>query len=268
MDALRLPPGLENRETSGFPLSIGTGLALETLFEPQEDSLSETAVEQTVDLTKYSTYAFNVGTLLRNILGSVKGQDAVSIQGKYYLYVLIEEITFLEEFFQEKGLNIAFYINSYTFFKKNYKDKLRKSSTDKQYAIDAITDFCLGKVIKTKQNIQTFVQELTFPKRTSVLVLTHIPADLLSYGRFSTLDLLESHTGTIKTRRHWNTKYFKVPGKDMSFLPFMEYLLVNFGDSVMFKPAPIKERLAIYEQLEKKGVNPLTSEMSFGFLLK
>ena len=179
--------------------------------------------------------------------------------------ILKEEIEFLQGFFQANSVPITFYVNTYSYFKNTYPDKLRKPTTDKQIRLENITDYCLKKAL-TDFEITQFSKDVHYGKEHKALILTHVPADLLSYNRFTKLDLLESHTGKIKTRKEWNTKYYPIPDKDMSFLPFMEYLLTVFGCKVMFKPSSLKDRLSLYEVLQKKNVNPLTSEFAISFL--
>lgn len=264
-----MQPLEEKQSTSSFPVAIGTGLSLETLFTPILPQVDETReVHNLPDLSVYTLYAFNVSTLMRNIIASFKYEDIAPVKNSAIFELLEAEMFFLSNFFQENNVPITFYVNTYKYFKDAYKDKLRKPSTDKQHRLADITDYCLDKARKLPE-VQTFSKDLRFGKEHSVLLFTHIPADLLSYPNFTTLDLLESHTGVIKTRKDWNTKYYPIPDKDMSFLPFMEYLLCSvFGDKVMFKPAPLKERLALYNTLEKKQVHPLTSELSLSFILK
>lgn len=241
---------------------------METLFEPIQESLEVSDRPQLEDLRVYDVYAINVNTVLRNILSNFKLVEITGIRFKYFAHVLLEEITFIEEFFQNEDIKVEFYINTHKFFVETYKDKLRKSSTDKQILMDMITDHCLKQLPKDKPGIKIFNKDVTYAKDKKVLIMTHVPADLLSVSKHLKLDLLESHTGLIKTKRHFNSKYFKIPKMDMSFLPFQEYLLTVFGDSVMFKPAPMKERLELYEALLKRGVNPLTTETTVGIISK
>lgn len=253
---------------SGFPVSIGTGLSLETLFTPVQDVYDTTReVKNLPDLGVYSVYLFNVSTLLRNLINAINYKDLVTIPVPEIHAALLDEIDFLTNHFVSSQINIKFYINNYTFVKNVYKDKdkLRESSTDKQKYTDSIFQYCLDR-IKKNDDVEEFSKDIHYDKRDSALIFTHIPFDLLSYGNFVKLDLLESHTGLIKTRKDWNTKYYPIPNQDMSFLPFMEYLLVTFGDHVMFKPDPISKRNEVYEALKKKGVNPLTTEFSMSFM--
>jgi hypothetical protein len=63
------------------------------------------------------------------------------------------------------------------------------------------------------------------------------------------LVLLESHTGKIKPRGQWYTKYLN--GKDLVQIPFNEGFLQVFGDSETFRPMDIRFRRAILEIAER-----------------
>lgn len=255
-------------QTSSFPVSIGTGLSLETLFTPLTESVDpERVVENLPDLSVYTLYIFNVSTLVRNILSTFTFEQIANVPLDSVYEILNDEVEFLKGFFESNNVPIVFYVNSYSYFKKAYPDKLRKPTTDKQRRLDTILTYCLNKAGK-ELPVQKFDKDIHYGKEHRGLLFTHVPADLLSYGKFTTLDLLESHTGKIKSRKEWNTKYYPIPNKDMSFLPFMEYLLTTFGDKVMFSPDNLKKREEVYDSLKKKNVNPLTTEGALLFSLK
>lgn len=259
---------LASRSMSGFPVSIGTGMALETLFDPVQAVYDDTRQPpDKVNLNDYTNYIFNVSTLLRNLTSAVPSSDILTISKKDILDALLDEISYLTEFFHSEGLTINFYTNNYAFVKQTYEKEgiLRKATTDKQMALDNIVKYCLDFISK-QDEVSQFSNAIHYARDDQALIFTHVPWDLLSYGKFIKLDLLESHTGLIKSRKLWNTKYYPIPEHDMSFLPFMEKLLVTFGDNVMFKPAPVKERIDLWNAMKKKGVNPLTSELSFEFM--
>lgn len=255
---------LADRVKSGFPVSIGTGMALETLFTPIMEVYDDTReVKNLADLSTYNLYVFNVATILRNIISTLKFDELLTVPKKDIYETLLEEVEFLTHFFESNNVPIKFYLNTYTYVKQTYEAQgtLRKSTTDKQIFTDDIHKYCLD-MIRKQDEVTVFHKDLHYGREVSALLFTHVPFDLIGYNNFRRLDLLESHTGLIKSRKEWNTKYFKLPGdRDMSFLPFFEYLLVKFGDHVMFSPAPLKERLEIYEAMKKKKVHPLMSEL-------
>lgn len=258
---------LTNRPMSGFPVSIATSLALETLFTPMTPVFDESReVPQKVDPLTYDLYLLNVSTILRNLIQSVPWRDLSTVKRKDVADAFLEEIDFLTGFFQAANLPMKFYWNSYSYALKTYEKSIRKPTTPQQLAIAQLMDYCTG-LVRKQDEVLTFSKDLRVDREAKCLLMSHVPWDLLSYGNFHKLDLLESHTGKVKTRKDWNTKYFPIKDKDFSFLPFMEYLLVKLGDNVLFTPAPLKERVELYEVLKKKRVHPLMSELSLGFLL-
>lgn len=257
---------MDSRSMSGFPLSIGTGLALETLFNPIKEVVDPSrVVPKKADLSLYTDYVFNMSTILRNFLSAVPYKDLVTVPKQTVLNTFLDEVEFLTHFFGMNSLKVNFYVHTYDYPKKTYPDKLRLASSDQQKYLQELTDFCLMGLRK-HDDVQHFTKDVSYGNESSALIVTHVPWDLLSYGKFRRLDLLESHTGLVKTRKDWNTKYFKIPDKDMSFLPFFEFLLTTFGDHVMFRPAPLKERLEVYEAMVKKKVHPLMSELTLSFM--
>lgn len=254
-------PILQERPQSGFPLSIATGLALETIFEPSQQVYDETRITpDKPDPNLYTDYLFNASTIARNIITSVPYAELIKCSTKDVVFTFLEELDYLQTLFQMQEKRLHLYINSYAYPRQTYPDKLRKVTTQQQIQSYDLLQSCIKEAKKLPQTLN-FSKDIYLESNSSTLLLSHVPWDLLSYGKFRRLDLLESHTGIIKTRKDWNTKYYRIPDKDMSFLPFMEYLLVTFGDSTMIKPSPLKERLELYNALLKKKVHPLMTEM-------
>lgn len=260
---------LEGRSQSGFPLSVGTGLALETLFDPINEVVDDSRqVDKIPDLSRYDTYIINIGTLIRNIISSVPGEDIMKIRSGMLYETLVEEIGFLSWFFSENSLRVEFYDNSYSYYKNAYKDRMRTSSTERQYHIERITNKCSSLIKNKNKEVTQFSHMVNYKDTRNALMLTHVPADLLAHSKYTILDLLESNTGRIKSRKEFNSKYHPIPRQDMSRLPFFEYLLVIFGDSVMFKPHPIAKRNEVYEVLmNNPKVHPLMSEFSLSLFV-
>ncbi|MDD2819159.1 MAG: hypothetical protein PHN51_10270 [Candidatus Nanopelagicales bacterium] len=254
------------RATSGFPVSIGTSLALETIFDPVSQVIDpDRKPPPKANRGNYNAYLINLNTIVRNIIQGVKTPGKVFFDVDSYYKVLTQEIEYLKHLFSYENLNLVIYSHTYETPSKKHSDVIRTVSTDQQKLTQAIQYNCVTRAQK-EHGFTVYKEHLEVPKGMSALVLTHVPWDLLSHSSFLRLDLLESHTGAIKTRKDWNTKYFKIKDTDMSFLPFVEPLLVKLGDNVMFHPSPVKERMELIESLKKKNAHPLMSEMTYKLL--
>ena len=257
----KLPQVLIDREMSGFPVSIGTGLALEAIFIPEIESQHEQSPEPLSDTNKYTSYVINVDTLTRNLISSVASKDSVMISPAFYYKALLEEIDYLEGLFAGKETKLKLFINDYSYYKSSYKETYRTATTTKQLFVESVHHHVRTHLPRDRNYIPKFSKELNLGKEEKSLLLSHLPVDLLGRSNFLELDLLESHTAKIKTRRTWNSKYYPLLKEDMSFLPFNEYLLTVFGDRSMFKPKALKDRQEVYKHMVKLGVNPLSSEL-------
>lgn len=262
---------MTERPMSGFPVSIGTGLALETLLKPITPVYDEERKVPTLDSgVQYDYLLFNLNTILRNLLSHVKADELAGLSHKLVYETFVDEVRFLGEHISSQGGEARFYQSSYRSVDSLYKNNniLRVNSTPKQFNTEHVMKYCIKKMRSDPEfkNIEYTDSSPPRDKKSSVLIFTHIPYDLLSYGSYRTLDLLESNTGLVKTRKDWWSKYYPTPDEDMSFLPFMEYLLTVFGDRVMFKPSSISKRKDLLGQLRRKRVHPLMSEFSMEFM--
>lgn len=257
---------LINRVFSGFPVSIGTGMALESLFTPVIDVYETEREVEKVNKDNYTIMIINVATLIRNILSSIPSDEVSYGTFQDYHAILKEEIDYLSELFSMENLPVCFYVHDYKYPKTRYADKIRTHSSIKQVEQNNITEYCLNKIAR-EDNIYKFNSHIVIKKELKALLLSHIPWDLLSADNFLSMHLLESHTGLVKTKKDWNSKYYAIPNKDMSLLPFTERLLTSLGDKVMFKPDPINKRLELYDLLASKKVNAMTSDEVLDILL-
>ena len=84
-------PILEQRTQSGFPLSIGTALALESVFSPVQPVYDETrVVPEKIKESDYNLYLINAATLVRNVLGAVGSKDYLLIRPQQVLHTVLE----------------------------------------------------------------------------------------------------------------------------------------------------------------------------------
>lgn len=258
---------LDSRTKSGFPVSIGTGLALETIFDPIEEIYDpDRIVPPKIDKSRFDYYLFNVSTLLRNLITSVTYAQFLEVKKEEVLEVLLDELEFLSEFFTVNNLDIHFYLVEYEEVKRKYAQSLRVAHTQKQIYLAQLTDEILEE-LKKYNEIELFKNSIKMPQLKRALIFTHIAYDLTNYKNFKELVLLESHTGIIKERKDWYTKYYPLPRRDLSIIPLSKLLLPIFGDHVMFRPEKLHTRLEVYDRLQAKGVSPLTDDFSLKIFL-
>lgn len=260
---------IETYTQSGFPLSIGTGLALETLFDPVQKVYDDTReVPEKVSLEFYDVFYINSSTILRNIMSAVSTADMMRFSSQVYYNTLVKEIHFIASLFDMLDTELVVYTNRYKKARKEVEEnKLRVPNTPKQHFIEDIFSFAM-KQFHLTSDAAWFDSEIRPTKATQrkALIFTHVPYDLLSHTLYSRFDLLESHTGVLKDRIRWSSKYYPINGIDE--MPFNKPLLHIFGDNVMFRPDPIARRKEVIEFLRGKNITPVTSERATISLLK
>lgn len=242
---------LTNRAVSGFPLSIGTGLALETIFDTVQPVYdAERQVPNRVDINKYKVFYINIFTLYRNMVGSIPTQDVNSVSYQHYAEALYSEIEFIKNLLTNGTDHITpiFYTCRH---EDVYKGLHRivvpyKDNTDKQKRFTG--NFVMAvKELKSYMTFDEHKDALKPINSDKSLMLSHVPRDLLIYSQVHKLDLLESHTGILKSRNLWYSKYHPIAGRDMSILPFQRKLWMVLGDKILIKPADLKFSKMIHD---------------------
>lgn len=264
-EPIDIPRGLLDRVVSGFNLSIATGLAMETLFEPDTPVADpDREVPEKMILNKDYLFMINCETLLRNLIGAVSKEVYDRCEAHHLAYILLEEIRVIESLCSEEGggyLTPVFYVTDYDkitgYIHRSVKKRTAK--TDLQIFNKKKIDKALEYLRILRPEISHYTNKSDFPKSDSCMMLSHYPYDLLFYKNFREMLLLESHTGKIKSRIEWNTKYFPFPGADMSKFPFNRTLLMVFGDRIMFHPHLMQMRKYIVDTAEKGKWTPLTT---------
>jgi hypothetical protein len=263
---------LSNRVISAFPVSIGTALALESIFDgrlpPYDPSRP---IPQKVDITKYGKHYFNLVTLIRNIIGAVSDIKPLVANSLPLADTLSEELNTIQDIYQEgsKGkCEPIFFIPDYSNLNKLGRDKIvfRIPKTDKQLMEHSL----IQSTIKTLmvKNSSLIYNKPKLKGGRNVLITTHASVDLLNNKYFTKMDLLESHTGRLKTKKDWHTKYHPVGKAPKHMLPFIERLLYIFGDKSTIAPMSIKIRRDILDIATKTNWTPMTTEDKIKFYLK
>lgn len=261
---------LARRTTSGFALSIGTSLAFESLFEARQAPYDvDREIPQRIDVRHYSEMWINLATLFRNIIGSLEDKnDFPKLSALDLAHAIIFEIEMIMSLMQNEGHGLCKPIFYYCEYKSLYKRqfpsavRFREDKTDGQRH----NTYMLTKTMSTlfdmvnDGDIYKLDSELIPKKPSNAIVLTHMPYDLLSYTNFKRLELLESHTGKLKGRNLWYSKFASVGQEQLNTLPFIRQFLLLFGDHVMFQPTDIRFRRLLLEISRTRRWTPLTTE--------
>lgn len=247
---------LAERTVSGFAVSIGTSLALETLFDPRQPVYDpERKIPPRVNLNNYTQCWINLATLFRNIVGSVDRVTYLNVTPIDIFHALNTEIEVIRSLFQIEGGNVCEPVFYYCDYKTVYT-KPKHQAVQLRHDKTEIQKHNAAKLLRTMQmffkehkdeGYYLLDSEIIPPKHNAALILSHVPYDLLSHKHFRRLDLLESHTGILKSRVDWYTKFYKLPDVDLSTIPFHKEFLMIFGDNVMFSPMDIRFRRLIVE---------------------
>lgn len=254
-----------NRLISSFPISLPTSLALESIFEPVLDRYdTERKIPQRVDLEKYREIWINVFTLFRNLSGSFDKIAFLETSEHVLATVLQQEIEVIDSLFLNEGRDICKPIYYYMSYDDLYSLKISKKAllrTDNTAGQKAFKKKYIDTMQILLKNIsyRRYNSNMTTTHKVNALIMTHLPFDLLSYKNFSRLDLLESNTGKLKSKNEWNTKYYAVGDRDLSFMPFNKKLLFIFGDRVQLKPYDIRLRRLILDVATEKKWVPTTT---------
>lgn len=265
---------LSARTTSTYPLSIGTSLTMESIALgklPAYDQ--ERVITDTVELSHYSSVYINLVTLHRNIIGAVGSEAAVGLKPKDVATTLSDEVEVIREIIHSNArvpLKLVFYVCGNEALEKHYPHaQFRQNTTEKQKESHALMQSTLSQFFKTHMNrhvndtrnrceIIYDKGQLSIDRNEKVLLLTHQAIDLLIHQKVHTVDLLESHTGVLKSTSMFHTKFHE--GKGLIRIPFIDAMLVIFGDSQTFIPWKKVVRQEIIELAEKYKWNYKTTK--------
>lgn len=251
---------LATRELGNLTVSIGTSLALESCFGTTENQ--PTDVEPLKDFTHLWV---NLRTIFRNIYGSMPSDALNGIEHRGFAVTMFEEVQVVRERVKEQtngGVEVRFYYCTYKNLANEFpKANLKTINTVKQQMYNDLEEKALKEV---KTYFEAVGQQLdVFDVRLKnlgerVLILTHLPVDLVVIEGFSAVTLLESHTGKTKSKSQWNSKFST--SMDVSRIPFDRMTIQLFGDGKMFGPSNKEYREKIIRIAEKHQWNPTTTK--------
>ena len=268
---------VSNRDMSSFFMSVGTGLALETFFEPISNRIDDDRTIARENIDKYKIHYFNIVTLIRNIVRSISSTKlrtvvVTSKEGaKVVCDSLISELDILFDLYDDKNCIPIIFIPDYDnlLSKIDNTHELNKAKLEMKYFTDLVID--MFKKHNNNGGVSITVIETKYKLPTSsdnILLTSHIALDLLN-GKFSRrLFLLESHTGKIKSKLEFNTKYHSIGKYSKEVFPFTDSLLFLLGDSTYIKPIKFSLRAELALTAMKNKWTNHTSESRINTVIR
>lgn len=210
---------MTERTKGTLPISVGTALAIEALTS--------------VPMHRYGALLINLRTVIRN---ARQAYDDYTPTVKELTQATKEDIVGIAEAIVAMKiktlLELKFYYPSYQALPRLFPmaklKNVNEKGTDKQKLVAQLEEQVATNILKefgeaiTKVNtrIPDFTQE--------ALIITHHPVDLVMTDSYARLNLLESHTGTIK---NYTLFYTKLTGSDkFNNIPFNKLTIQIFGD--------------------------------------
>lgn len=256
---------LSDRVLGQYPISIATSLAIEGAMGIHPDKPDQTKKL----LPGYAVIWVNLKTVFRNLYYSVDKEQLQNASVQEFIDAFTSEIDQLKHVISVETASrtdVVLYVSDYAGMGQKYKHAiLRGDITANQLAYTAMMVQTLSAYISSHPNtVKRYTLKILDVEARKALILTHFAYDLLAKG-FSSLHLLESHTGTIKNKFMWYTKYLN--GKELSSIPFREDMLQIFGDNEHFRPWPIKARRQVLELAAKYNWSQVTQndKVRYGF---
>lgn len=216
----------------------------------------------TVPHLRFDNYWLNVRTLYRNIVSSFTSDVNVFLKPGVIAELMADEWQAITRVLEDTRLKPTLYSCDYGDLYRRYKNhtNFRGDTTDRMIDERKRMEASIKQFIEDvgKDALKMFDTDIVPDNNGRTIIQTHMAVDLLNYRNFEELELLESHTGAIKTRALWYTKYYN--GKELSMIPFTQYFMRIFGDKEFFAPKDRDLRKSIVEIATKYNWNSLTTD--------
>lgn len=245
-------------------LSIGTHLAMESIFFNKIKLYDENReIPNKIDISKYSLHMFNILTLLRNVLNSFVYNDKIEILSKNteIKSILLDEIFTLDHIYKMFDFKAIIYFPNYKVPIKSMNVN-REYPNNNQWTMYTLLSKYIENLLKDEE-IKHYIKvtDHILPKVNDVkpfILTTSYSLDYLNKGKY---DLLESHTGVLKSRDKFGSKYHSIGKLDLDSLPMIEELYFILGDSSLVRPLDLKTRRLVHQlSIEKKWTYRTTGD--------
>lgn len=198
---------------------------------------------------------FNVRTLWRNYWEAWSEADRPNV--RLILDGFFEELDIIAGLMQQLEISAFYFWPEYRALKKKLPGAVLKEKKTASAIIAETAERALEPLLK-RSGQAIFIDTLIPKANGNAWLVSHLPIDLLSRYQFTSLKLLESHTGALVDPMSWNKKIFS--NQKYRRMPFNHFTLSIFGDrSKMFAGHPMKVRKAIAQLAETAKWTPMTS---------
>lgn len=259
---------IEEREKGPIDISIGTALGIQAAVGLTEEGYPILENNKPVEppLKKYGILLINTRTLFRNLYTVLDKEIRLKVSAESIVEVMLSEMRVIDAIVERFTLGktqVVYYACSYNSLTRTFPKALfKEANTDLQKIYANMENTCINvfsqKLSEEQREFKTYDTVMTGFKENT-LIVTHYPIDLLWHDKYKGLDLLETHTGTIKRHAQWNTKLKTGTGLDR--IPFDKMTIQLFGDSGgLLSPYPIKLRKALIDIAEKNKWNTHTTK--------
>lgn len=247
---------VSDRVIGAYPLSIATSLAIEGGLGNHPDRKVEGQ-----PLLKYDAIWVNLKTLFRNLFNAIEKDRLGSVKAEDLYGALVQEIFQFRNIVQQESggkIEVIYYMSDYRGMEYKYpKAILRTDTTPNQLGYTKAMIDTLGLYVKNHQGeYKSYALKMTDKDNRKLLILTHYPYDLFAEAMPGRA-LLESHTGAVKERHLWYTKYLN--GKELASIPFREDFIQIFGDQEHFRPLGLGMRKALLELANQYNWSSVTT---------
>jgi hypothetical protein len=237
---------------TAVPISIATALAIESLCGVHPDIVVDRA-----PALDYGRVMINLRTLVRNVHGALETEMKKLVTSKQIVTAIIEEMTIIESSVLRASNGtcvVTYYLCSLDSLRRDFPYAfLKVPNTELQRMYVDLERESLKELLKRvgAHDVRLYDVNIRDSFTDVTAMVTHLPIDLLSKGRFRELVLLESHTGAFKKQQQWHTKL--TGGKDLDRIPFNRLMLQIFGDNgQLFSPMPRVTKEKVLEVAEKR----------------
>ena len=257
---------LSDRAMSSWPIPIGTALSFETLrIGPNPVYDPDRPIPKGTDISKYDSFWINLKTLYRNIISSVPAQGQEGLMAGEILYALEYEVETIREIVKtisRGSIEPTFYSTDYEDLAKEHPHGvLRTLNTPKQLAHHAQETIVIKEFHKRhdeKEGVLYLKRNIIPVTPSKGILLSHCAYDILSNKYFDELVLLESHTGIVKNKSQWHTKFYS--NKEEAGIPFNSTMLQVFGDSIIFAAWPTALRREVIQVAHERKWTAITTK--------